>query len=218
MLLTNIFVENTRMNLMKFTTYSLCLFTFIVDGAQANNDIVKPNKHNQLQIVHAEQEVAVMIDFTEQQGVESWRITNDGVMGGKSKGQFLLQQDLAIFKGYISLDNNGGFSSVFHAIAPLPSDVDTVTIDVEGDGLTYQLRMIVNLDGYRLAYKHDFNTVAGQRETLTFKLADFQASFRGRIINDAPKLSAKAIREVGFLVTRKQAGDFSLALASLTFK
>lgn len=218
MLFANICVKNTRMNLMQFTILFLFLFIFNIGGAQASNDVEKQHMHNKLQDINVNKPVNVMIDFTKQQGLDNWRITNDGVMGGKSKGQFLLRQDIAIFKGYISLDNNGGFSSVFHAIAPLPNDVDTVIIDVEGDGLTYQLRMMVNLDGYRLAYKHDFNTVAGQRDVLTFKLADFQASFRGRIINDAPILSAQEIREVGFLVTKKEAGNFSLSIASLTFK
>lgn len=159
-----------------------------------------------------------MIDFTEQQNLDSWRITNDAVMGGKSAGRFLLQDDNALFTGDISLDNNGGFSSVSRAIEPLPKALDKVVIDVAGDGLTYQLRMTVNLDGYRLAYKHDFNTRAGQREKLTVTLADFQASFRGRNIANAPILQSENIREVGFLVTRKIAGRFSLAVFSITFK
>lgn len=158
-----------------------------------------------------------MINFTEQQNVEHWQIINDGVMGGKSKGRFLFEHGKAIFTGDISLDNNGGFSSVFRVIEPLPEDLETVTIEVQGDGLTYQLRMMVNIDGYRLAYKHQFRTVVGQRETITFTLADFKASFRGRIINNAPVLKSEDIREVGFLVSTKVAGIFSLSLFGLYF-
>lgn len=202
---------------MRLIIYSLLLFTFFAAGVDANTGTEKQQISYKPQIFMTEKELALMIDFTEPDSLDSWRITNDGVMGGKSKGQFLWQQDTAIFAGYISLDNNGGFSSVFHPLARLASELDTVTIDIEGDGLTYQLRMIVNLDGYRLAYKHDFNTVAGKRETLSFKLADFQASFRGRIISDAPKLQSQEIREVGFLVTRKVAGAFSLAISSISF-
>jgi hypothetical protein len=159
-----------------------------------------------------------MIDFTELENLDSWRITNDGVMGGKSKGRFLLKKNQGLFTGDISLDNNGGFSSVFRKLEPLSSDLETVTIDVQGDGLTYQLRIIVNLDGYRLAYKHNFNTVAGQRQKLTFTLTDFQASFRGRILTDVPLLQSEDIRQVGFLVTRKRAGKFFLSVYSLFFK
>ncbi|MBA6341420.1 CIA30 family protein [Colwellia sp. MB02u-10] len=159
-----------------------------------------------------------MINFTEQQSLDSWRITNDGVMGGKSQGQISLQANKAIFSGDISLANNGGFSSVFRPIEPLAKALETVTIDIEGDGLTYQLRLIVNLDGYRMAYKQSFDTVAGQQTQLSFTLADFQASFRGREIPNAPVLTSENIREVGFLVTSKVAGPFSLIIASVSFK
>ncbi|MBA6290353.1 CIA30 family protein [Colwellia sp. MB3u-4] len=159
-----------------------------------------------------------MINFTEQQSLDSWRITNDGVMGGKSQGQISLQANKAIFSGDISLANNGGFSSVFRPIEPLAKALETVTIDIEGDGLTYQLRLMVNLDGYRMAYKQSFDTVAGQQTQLSFTLADFQASFRGREIPNAPVLTSENIREVGFLVTSKVAGPFSLVITSVSFK
>jgi hypothetical protein len=101
---------------------------------------------------------------------------------------------------------------------PLAKALETVTIDIEGDGLTYQLRMIVNFDGYRMAYKQSFDTVAGQKTQLSFTLADFQASFRGRNIPNAPILQSEEIREVGFLVTSKVGGEFSLVIASMSFK
>jgi len=166
---------------------------------------------------HPEKESFMMINFIERQNMNTWRITNDGVMGGKSEGRFLVEQGKGTFLGNISLDNNGGFSSVFTAIEPISKEVETVTIDILGDGLTYQLRMIVTLDGYRLAYKHNVNTVSGKRETLSFTLADFQASFRGRIISSAPILKSEDIREIGFLVTRKSAGDFALSIFSVSF-
>ena len=203
---------------MRFIPYSPLLLILFVTGADASTDIQKHYKHNKQQLVIAEKQAALMIDFTEQQNLDSWRITNDAVMGGKSAGRFLLQDDTALFTGDISLANKGGFSSVFRAIEPLPKTFEQVVIDVAGDGLTYQLRMTVNLDGYRLAYKHDFNTLAGQREKLTMTLADFKASFRGRNIANAAILQSENIREVGFLVTRKIAGRFSLAVFSITFK
>ena len=183
-------------------------------------DPQQKKRQNKQQPFTVNNEVALMIDFSqqfspEQHSPDSWRITNDGVMGGKSRGEFLLQDNYALFKGDISLDNNGGFSSVFHSIAPLAKALDSVTIDIAGDGLTYQLRMVVNHEGYRLSYKHDFNTQENQRQTLSFSLADFQASFRGRILDNAPTLLSQDIREVGFLVTNKTAGPFELTIFSM---
>ncbi len=199
---------------MRFNSYGLMLFTFFTHNVLAAHDM--PNQIVQ-QSLTATKESSIMINLTEQHSVNNWRITNDGVMGGKSEGRFVFKQGKGIFFGDISLDNNGGFSSVFKEIEPLVEDLKTVTIDIEGDGLTYQLRMVVNLNGYRLAYKHKVKTVAGQRDKFTFTLADFQASFRGRSIDNAPILKSEDIREVGFLVTRKTAGAFSLSVFSLNF-
>ena len=41
-----------------------------------------------------------------------WRSINDGVMGGLSSGGMRLEDGIAVFSGTLSLENNGGFSSV----------------------------------------------------------------------------------------------------------
>lgn len=192
---------------------------FILFLICTHNNVYSIGLRNQIknQSITPKKESSMVIDFTKKKGIDNWRITNDGVMGGRSSGRFLVEQDKGTFQGNISLDNNGGFSSVFRIIEPLSKNIETVTIDILGDGLTYQLRMIVNINGYRLAYKHNVNTLVGQREALTFTLANFQASFRGRIITNAPVLKSEDVRQVGFLVTTKVAGEFSLSVFSVSF-
>ncbi|MFT7431339.1 MAG: hypothetical protein ACI971_001800 [Colwellia sp.] len=159
---------------------------------------------------------AYMIDFSKQENGR-WRITNDGVMGGLSNGEMTIAQDHGIFSGSISLDNNGGFSSVFRAVDNLPQSYKKLVINTEGDGQAYQLRLIIYVNGYRLAYKHDFKTVANKRENHIFELADFKATFRGRAIPNAPILNSEDIREVGFLMTKKVPGQFALSIFTLSF-
>ena len=120
-----------------------------------------------------------MIDFTQQQEKSNWRISNDGVMGGESQGYILFEQGHGVFTGNISLANNGGFSSAFRAVPPMSQTLDTVTIDIVGDGLQYQLRMVTTINAQKIYYFHEFDTVIGQRQTLRFELANFQATFRG---------------------------------------
>jgi len=158
---------------------------------------------------------AFMTDFIQPQTINQWRIVNDGVMGGRSKGNLRIKQQNMIFNGNISLANNGGFSSVFRAIEQRPQNLDSVTLDVQGDGQQYQLRVVVYVDGYRLTYKHDFNTLADQRERLILSLDHFEATFRGRKLTNAPILKSQDIREIGFLMTKKQAGKFSLSIYHL---
>ncbi|WP_231907351.1 CIA30 family protein [Colwellia sp. PAMC 20917] len=159
---------------------------------------------------------AYMIDFSKQENGR-WRITNDGVMGGLSNGEMTFTQDHGIFSGSISLDNNGGFSSVFRAVDNLPQSYKKLVINTEGDGQAYQLRLIIYVNGYRLAYKHDFKTVANKRENHIFELADFKATFRGRAIPNAPLLNSEDIKEVGFLMTKKVPGQFALSIFTLSF-
>jgi hypothetical protein len=158
----------------------------------------------------------MVVDFNDPKEWSLWRSLNDGVMGGKSQGGMTASQGHGIFTGYISLANNGGFSSVVRDIKPLIPAVDSLVIDVAGDGLTYQLRAIVYINGYRLAYKHDFSTVNRKRKQSTLLLSDFQASFRGRILSDAPPLLAKNITEIGLLVTSKNERQFTLNIFSIS--
>lgn len=46
-----------------------------------------------------------------QEDLTNWRIINDGVMGGLSKGAAQKSEDFIEFSGEVSLENNGGFSS-----------------------------------------------------------------------------------------------------------
>ena len=42
-----------------------------------------------------------------------WRVVDDGVMGGRSKGNIKVSDDgILTFSGKLSLENNGGFSSL----------------------------------------------------------------------------------------------------------
>lgn len=157
----------------------------------------------------------LMIDFSQAEEIHNWTVTNDSVMGGLSSGGIHFGESTSVFSGEISLENNGGFTSINRPIKALAAGLDTIELDVEGDGFIYQLRASVLVDGYRMSYKHEFPTEKGERTTLSVSLHDFQASFRGRIINDAPTLTSEDIQSVGFLLANKRQGPFTLVLHRL---
>ncbi|GIC77023.1 CIA30 family protein [Moritella sp. F3] len=157
------------------------------------------------------------VDLSSEESIELWRVTNDGVMGGLSEGCMLFDHDHGVFSGHISLENNGGFSSVFRPVKGVPKKLHSIQIDVEGDGKCYQLRAVVFDNGYCLAYKQDFETIVGQRQVFTFPLTDFKASFRGRLISNAPILASSDVREVGLLVNNHEAGEFALSVFRIEF-
>ena len=48
------------------------------------------------------------VDFGKNKDGKEWRVVNDGVMGGLSRGSLALTDNSILFKGEVSLDNNGG--------------------------------------------------------------------------------------------------------------
>ena len=53
----------------------------------------------------------VIFDFNSNANISQWRVVDDVVMGGRSKGDFKLNKEgNGEFYGHVSTDNNGGFS------------------------------------------------------------------------------------------------------------
>jgi len=54
-----------------------------------------------------------IFDFTPDSDISDWRTVDDTVMGGVSDGNFKLNEEgHGLYSGSVSLDNNGGFSSL----------------------------------------------------------------------------------------------------------
>lgn len=159
-----------------------------------------------------------MIDFTQPNEHQYWTAVNDNVMGGISTGKFTYDGSVSQFTGELSLDNNGGFSSVNRSVSPLTNNINAVNLTYIGDGRTYQLRLTTWKDGYRINYKHEFETIKGQQQSKTFYFSDFKAVFRGRLLSGAPELDALDIKQVGFLIADKQPLPFTLNLIQIQFE
>ncbi|CAH6943830.1 CIA30 family protein [Vibrio chagasii] len=159
-----------------------------------------------------------MIDFTQASEHQKWSAINDNVMGGISTGGLIYDGKQSLFKGDLSLENNGGFSSINRSLESLNPMVNNVELSFVGDGRTYQLRFTTWKDSYRTNYKHSFETIQGEQLKKVFRLEDFQAVFRGRLLNNAPELKAQDIKQFGFLIADKQPLPFELKLIQIQFK
>jgi len=152
-------------------------------------------------------------DFSSDNHLE-WQIINDGVMGGISEGRFKINIDqTADFWGMVSLENNGGFASVRALLnKPASGDFGKIVLRVKGDGKRYsfRIRTDVNFDG--VAYASTFATKKDEWTEHEFVPADFTPTFRGQILQNVTQLNETQIRQIGFLISEKQAGNFSLKL------
>ena len=84
------------------------------------------------------------LDFDD--GVDSWRVVLDGVMGGRSSGRIVdSEPGLLVFNGNLSLENNGGFSQIRTNINEGSlSNQEGLEIRFLGDGRTYQFDIRVS--------------------------------------------------------------------------
>ena len=90
------------------------------------------------------QEPNIIFEFHKNCDIERWKIIDDVVMGGKSSGSIKLDENgNGIFSGFVSIENNGGFSSIqLENIENIEVDPkDSVEITLRGDGGVFQFRL-----------------------------------------------------------------------------
>ena len=150
-------------------------------------------------------------DFSAAGEGDRWRAVNDGVMGGVSQGSFQVSDGVGRFSGDISLENNGGFSSVRRDSEDFDfSGARAIALRVRGDGRRYQLRLKADDTNNSLSYRAFFDTRAGEWLIVEIPLSSFEPVFRGRVVADAPLISSAEIQQIGFLLADKNSGGFAL--------
>jgi NADH dehydrogenase [ubiquinone] 1 alpha subcomplex assembly factor 1 len=155
-----------------------------------------------------------IVDFTQPDGIQ-WNIVNDGVMGGLSSSDLeLTESETALFSGFVSLDNNGGFASIRATFQSLDlSGYEGVTLRVRGDGRRYQLRFRLDGSFDGVAYMAEFDTTAEEWMEIELPFAEFRPTFRGRVPRGSGPLDPARIRQMGFLIGDKIEGPFELEIA-----
>ncbi len=153
----------------------------------------------------------MIVDF--QAGAEPWRSIDDVVMGGVSRSTMAIEDGIAVFRGVVSLENNGGFASV--RSEPANHDLsafDGLVLRVRGDGKRYgvRLRTTTSFDGP--SYQAMVEPVAGIWQEITIPFRDFEPVYRGRQVPGHPALDPSQVKTIGLLIAGGQAGPFRLEL------
>ena len=156
----------------------------------------------------------IVFDFQTATNTAAWQVVNDDVMGGVSASGFHLTNGVALFRGKVSLDNNGGFASV--RSLPARHDLagcDTFVVRVRGDGWRYKFTARTDRSFDSAIYQCVFTTKKGEWEEHRLPFKQFVATFRGRVLSNEPPLDGAKVTSVGFLISDKQDGPFQLAVA-----
>ncbi|MFT7298369.1 MAG: NADH dehydrogenase [ubiquinone] 1 alpha subcomplex assembly factor 1 [Sphingobacteriales bacterium] len=159
----------------------------------------------------------IIFEFNQKSDLKNWVIIDDVVMGGESSGSFELSpQGHGVFKGSISLDNNGGFSSVRHKFERKSIKGFTkIVLKIKGDGKKYQFRIKSNSGDY-YSYISTFST-NGDWQEIQITLKNMYPSFRGRKL-DKPSFSEDYIEEIVFLIGNKIEESFQLQIDKIELK
>lgn len=159
----------------------------------------------------------VIFDFNKNSNTTNWTIVNDAVMGGKSEGNFNLNEDgNGVFSGNVSLENNGGFSMLRYRFNKINTAAfSKIVLRVKGDTKAYQFRVKTKvLDNH--SYINTFNTT-DDWQTIEIPLYKMYPAFRGKKL-DIPNYANDGIEEIAFLIGNKKAEGFVLIIDKVVLK
>ncbi len=167
--------------------------------------------------IMAEEKKKTLFDFNVADSVKDWQAVNDGVMGGISEGKFRITNEKTLeFFGTLSLENNGGFTSVRTKAKKLDFEKgDIVVAKVRGDGREYMLNLYPNKQRVAYSFRATVQTKKDEWIEVRVPLDKFEATSFGRPVKDAGVIDSKEINAVGFVLSDKKAGPFKLEIESI---
>ena len=150
---------------------------------------------------------------------ERWQVINDGVMGGRSSSEVIANQTEPLsqgllFRGQISLENNGGFASARCRFTQGFAGTDGFRLTVRGDGRSYQFRLRADEHPGSIAWQAVFPT-DGSQQVIDLSLTAFEPVFRGRKVEHAGELKPAEMYLLGFMLADRQPGPFALEVHSI---
>ena len=153
----------------------------------------------------------MIFEFKKDSNLGRWQVVDDVVMGGLSNSKLELNENgNGVFKGDVSIENNGGFSSIKLQLEPKKTDEKTViSLRLKGDGSDFQFRIKASISD-RHSYIYNFKTSGGW-ETISIPLVDMSPSFRGYSLQ-IPNFNHNKIEQIGVLKSSKKNNSFKLEI------
>ena len=166
-------------------------------------------------------EKALKVAFgTSANRTNTWEILRDNVMGGVSAAQIEYSASSVIVKGYVSLENRGGFVSIKSYFGKLDlSSFKTVKITFRSSKQKYAFTLENSRRWYQPAYKHAFSAKEINKwETVLLDLNNIEEEVIGQPTGmKANKSILETILRIGISTNEKREGPFQLEIESIEF-
>ncbi|WP_291870795.1 CIA30 family protein [Maribacter sp.] len=162
-------------------------------------------------------QTTTIFNFSKKTETTDWTIANDVVMGGKSLAKIYVNlEGSGVFEGRISLENNGGFSSVrYRSNSINTKSYSKIILKVKGDGKRYQFRIKDKIsNGY--SYVTYFNS-STDWQTIEIPLSSMYPTFRGRKLNIG-NYNSEHLEEIAFLIGNKKEESFKLEIDTVVLQ
>lgn len=149
----------------------------------------------------------VIFDFTQpSEDLKSiWGAVDDVVMGGVSQSNLQLVEETALFSGYVSTTNSGGFASVRTRNLSPALDLtgyQGISLFIQGDGQRYKFFLRSESAWDSLAYSYSFNTLAHQWMEVKVPFTELVPVFRAKTVNNAPALNTQQIHSLQLMLSK----------------
>ena len=169
-----------------------------------------------LQMMQSEETIdkKIIADFSDSNVRSKWNITNDDVMGGVSTSKVSVSENnILIFSGEVSLENNGGFASLRSPIDDYDfNSYKGFIIRLKGDGKIYSLSFRQTKSFTGLNYSHKFQTEKDTWQVIKLPFDEFKLKYYGKLVNDFEPPDKKLIKQLSILISDKQQGPFKIEI------
>ncbi|MEO0558260.1 MAG: CIA30 family protein [Bacteroidota bacterium] len=152
--------------------------------------------------------VRLLFDFDD--ATDQWRVVNDGVMGGLSRGAYTVSEGVLTFSGTL-VTRGGGFTSIRTPKRVDLSGFDGVELRVRGSGREFEVEVD---DGTRfrrfrsVSRRAPFPTTANW-QIVRVPFASLQSSVFGQRVR-APAIDPSQVQSFSLFIADGQDGPFRL--------
>ncbi len=151
---------------------------------------------------------------------DDWYVVVDGVMGGKSQGSIKYTETSIVFSGNVSLENNGGFTSIRTKEHNFDlSKYSTVIIKYKSTGQDFSFYLNRYRKHYEPKFRIDLPITNNHWEEVVVPLKHFKIVKLGKEIEGIiTQNDFESIIKLGFISNTKAATEFSLELDYVKFE